>query len=109
MHFEIASACMKRILYLVGCGGFLQTQYICHYSMAAQFRVFLFCFDKLLFLTFLRLSKKNGHVSEEARVILVGAGGSFVQVNFQACLILIKMDTLVNGTAVVVLEAVPYA
>lgn len=108
MHFEIASACMKRILYW-GQGGVCKpiTSVI---PVATQFRLFLFCFDKLLPLTFLQLLKKKwpccrralGYFGLSWRVICT-------KVNFQVCLILIKTNTLANVTSVMVLEATPNA
>lgn len=67
MHFEIASACMKRILYW-GQGGVCKpiTSVI---PVATQFRFFLFCFDKSLLLTFLQLLKKMAMLPKSFRLL----------------------------------------
>lgn len=68
MHFEIASACIKESFIV---GAFANSVHLSLLGGSTEFRVFLFCFDKLLFLTFLQLYKKEmGHGAKEPRLIL---------------------------------------
>ena len=104
MHFEIASARIKRILY---CWGLFANSVHLSLLGGSTIQSLLFCFDKLLFLTFLQLYKKKWSWSQRIKTYFDLS--SFTQVNFQTCLASIKVDTLVNDTSLVIPEALSYA
>lgn len=74
--------------------------------VATQLRLFLLCFDKLFLLTFLQLFKKLVMQLRSLKLFWFEPEVICAKVNFQVCLVLIKMDTLVNVTSVVVLETI---